>query len=392
MTDAPWSAFKGKLSAGPVWSFSTSPSYPTVGTAEWRFNDIAPADSFPLDADHGASVMFPWGMSKGVNWDISTTGDGVMPHLDGQPTGYLWLDNVYGASQGLRTFYLAPGNGGGGASDVFEFTIVWDVYLEGHQSELQALWQGNASNSNEAELFMDQSTNGFWVGGGTGYIGNNLWSGGEWVRVVHRVDYSESSALFVNGTKVLSDEELTAPDWLYGAGSGQPVWMLSDNGPITDVTLVRCANIAIVDALMSDADIAALGSPNSDGVFVDSPWTNLGNGLSGSLGIPVFLGVGSLKAGQPLSLNLQGALPGSFTYLVGGLSTIHAPFKGGVLVPSPDIILPALPVSPSGDLSLGGIWPAGIPSGFTITFQHWLPDPAALKGFAASNALSGTVP
>ena len=47
--------------------------------------------------------------------------------------------------------------------------------------------------------------------------------------------------------------------------------MLSDNGPDGDVSLVRCAAFAIVDGLMGDEAIAALGGPDSAGIFVADP-------------------------------------------------------------------------------------------------------------------------
>jgi hypothetical protein len=37
-------------------------------------------------------------------------------------------------------------------------------------------------------------------------------------------------------------------------------------------------------------------------------------------------------------------------------------------------------------------WPPGIPSGFTVFIQWWQSDAGAIKGFAASNGVSGTTP
>jgi hypothetical protein len=70
---------------------------------------------------------------------------------------------------------------------------------------------------------------------------------------------------------------------------------------------------------------------------------------------------------------------------------VNAPFKGGVLVPSPELLLTGLPLS-GGALSLQGLWPVGIPSGFTLWLQFWTADGGAPKGFSASHALSATAP
>ena len=95
-----------------------------------------------------------------------------------------------------------------------------------------------------------------------------------------RVDYPESSALFIDGVKVLDDDQLSAPDWLWGATSGLKIWLLSDNGPDYDVGLVRCANVALVDGLMTDTEITELAGPNAEGIFVDQQCIGDTNGDS----------------------------------------------------------------------------------------------------------------
>ena len=48
-----------------------------------------------------------------------------------------------------------------------------------------------------------------------------------------------------------------------------------------------------------------------------------------------------------------------------GFSSIFLPFKGGTLVPAPDLIIP-LPTLASGDISVPFTWPGGIPAGFKL--------------------------
>ncbi|MEE2888909.1 MAG: fibronectin type III domain-containing protein [Planctomycetota bacterium] len=256
---------------GPTWSFTTDQEYPTEFTSEWRFGDASPADEVDLEPSLGPSTLTPRGMIEGVEWGTGTS-DGIeVPHIDGEPVDYIWLDNVYGAGRGLENFVNAPGNGGGGCCDVYHFTLIFDVFLDTSQTGLQALWQGNANNTNDAEFFMRCGDGALWSSG-DGYFAPGSWNLGEWVRIVDRVDYqNNTSAVFVNGVKVMGDDQLGAPDWLYGLGSGNPVWMISDNGPDTDVSLVRCGAIAIVDGLMGDDAIAALGGPDAAGIFVDDP-------------------------------------------------------------------------------------------------------------------------
>jgi hypothetical protein len=126
-------------------------------------------------------------------------------------------------------------------------------------------------------------------------------------------------------------------------------------------------------------------------VLGKSPWTHVGTGLAGTAGVPTIDGSGPLLAGEPIVLSLDDARPNAASWLVIGFSALQAPFKGGVLVPDPDLVLP-LPTGPLGALDLAATWPAGVPSGFSIWFQWWVQDPVAPQGFAATGGLKGTTP
>lgn len=126
-------------------------------------------------------------------------------------------------------------------------------------------------------------------------------------------------------------------------------------------------------------------------VLGDSPWAKLGPGIPGTLGVPVIDGSGPLLGGEPCSITLQQALPNTTAWFVLGASALLSPFKGGVLVPNPDIFLP-LPTSATGELELTTTWPVGVPSGSAFFTQWWVQDPAGPLGFAASRGLQGTAP
>ena len=137
-------------------------------------------------------------------------------------------------------------------------------------------------------------------------------------------------------------------------------------------------------------DIWNVGADNPR-IFSD-PFTDLRNGLAGTNGTPVLAGSGSLAPSTPMGLLLTNALPNSSSTLVIGLVGILLPFKGGVLVPNPDVVIFGLPTGPAGALALNGTWPAGLPSNVSFYFQHWVADPGGPAGFAASNGLQGTTP
>jgi len=124
-----------------------------------------------------------------------------------------------------------------------------------------------------------------------------------------------------------------------------------------------------------------------------SAWTNLGSSLPGLFGVaPILAGSGTFIPGDPFTISLTQARPGAVATLVLGLSTVDVAFKGGVLVPAPDAVLPGIVTDGLGQLVFGGITPPGLPSGFELFMQVWVVDPAAAVGLSASNGLRSVVP
>lgn len=121
------------------------------------------------------------------------------------------------------------------------------------------------------------------------------------------------------------------------------------------------------------------------------PWSDAGFALAGTSGEPRLRGNGSLVAGDPWKLELDNARPQASVLLVLGLTSVHLPFLGGTLVPSPDIVC-GLATDAGGGLVLGGVAPAGILPGVSLYFQCWIDDPAGPQGAAASNAVAVTTP
>lgn len=120
-------------------------------------------------------------------------------------------------------------------------------------------------------------------------------------------------------------------------------------------------------------------------------WTDLGNGLAGTTGVPELSGHGSLTSGTTYSMKLDGALPDSTGVLIVGNAMLGAPLLGGTLVPTPQAILP-IATNGGGRYSLIGRWPFSPLTGLQLHAQTWLLDPGAAFGAAASNGIVGRVP
>ena len=121
-------------------------------------------------------------------------------------------------------------------------------------------------------------------------------------------------------------------------------------------------------------------------------WRDHGLGLAGSLDAPRLVGTGALTAGTPMRFSLSGTQPGQLASFIVGVSVLGAPFKGGTMFPTLDLLTAPTPTDALGELELGAIWPAGVPSHAQFFAQAWVLDGAGPAGFAASNGASGTTP
>jgi hypothetical protein len=186
-------------------------------------------------------------------------------------------------------------------------------------------------------------------------------------------------------------------------GAGQVSWTLSGDasfcdppGPSDRVVSV-CAESMPGGSYSLTASVTDASGCTSEPVehpvtVLDCGWADLGHALAGTTGVPSLVGQGPLTGGSPLSLTLGNAVPSSDATLVVGTTPLEAPFKGGVLVPAPLLLLLGLPTGSQGDLALNGTWPYGLPSGFSTWYQMWIADAAGPAGFSASNGLRATTP
>ncbi|MHC5212801.1 MAG: FG-GAP repeat domain-containing protein, partial [Planctomycetota bacterium] len=157
----------------------------------------------------------------------------------------------------------------------------------------------------------------------------------------------------------------------------------------------KTSNVTVADFDGDGVDDVAASVTDSNHVAMlysnEGPWTPLTKGLAGTNGIPRQLGTGTLESFAPYEFTLRDARESSFVLYFVGVAQLNVPFKGGTMVPDP--LLPALlfETDPAGTLALSGAWPPGA-SGGTIVLQFWVIDPAGPLNYAASNALSASIP
>ncbi len=153
------------------------------------------------------------------------------------------------------------------------------------------------------------------------------------------------------------------------------------------------ALVAKLGTFTFDAASSASISTGAVTVFAmaENPWLFMDAALPGSNGTPCLLGTGSLSPATEIGVVLDSVLGGAASALVAGVSALGLPFKGGVLVPSADLVIWL--VNPAaGKLTLSDRWPPGVPSGTELYLQTWIVDAAGPAGWAATNGLRARAP
>ena len=118
-----------------------------------------------------------------------------------------------------------------------------------------------------------------------------------------------------------------------------------------------------------------------------TPFWNRGFSLPGTNGItPELRACGTLRAGDPMRLQLSNARPSSPMLMVIGALQAGVPFFGGILLPTTDVVL-SLGTDAQGNLIASFPTAGGL--AHQVTHVHcWIYDPGAPQGMSASNALT----
>jgi len=384
-TDAAGNVYAAGRSFGDNWDFLIV-KYDAAGNLQWQRTRSfgGPDEPVALDVDGNGRVLV-----TGENWNqrivtvaYDTNGGELWSATLDDPT--LIYSAGHAAFDGAGNALVAGMKGG---------TVVLAKYDPAGQLLFERLYGGGTAN----RLGIDSKDNVIITGESATYdrhtikidpAGNELWtalgpSAGEGVGIDLAVLPNDD--IVVAGTISFAIWTLTGYD---AAGTEQWNLDIDPGGAIT--------NYPRKLAMGSDLELAMTGSsPIATARFSAevTPWTDLGQGLAGTNGIvPKLQGAGALLGGDAVTLSLSDALPASTASFVLGLSAVYAPFKQGILVPAPDVILPGLPVDGAGNAQIGATWPAGLPSGFTVYSQCWVADAGAPAGFAASNGLQATSP
>ncbi|HZM00766.1 MAG TPA: hypothetical protein VFD43_10985 [Planctomycetota bacterium] len=282
-----------------------------------------------------------------------------------------------------------------------------------------AKWDGTRSTSisgglagtvMQLQVFDDGKAPALYAGGSLGLgvqTGIARWDGLGWTAMGQGlVGYARALAVFDDG----SGPALFAGGYFEAAG-GAPSsgvarfdgasWAALDASAFDDVYGGAVNVLAVVDAgeapaLLAGGEFAAGPSGDSHlalwGVAPPSPWSDLGGGLAGSLGIPALHGSGALTPGSAGTLALEQGAPGTLASVFVSVTSTPQPFHCGTLVPLPFVLMLLLATDGAGCANVGwSAWPAGL-AGAELFWQAVLVDPLASCGLSISNALRADVP
>ncbi|RKY19547.1 MAG: hypothetical protein DRQ55_10410 [Planctomycetota bacterium] len=143
-----------------------------------------------------------------------------------------------------------------------------------------------------------------------------------------------------------------------------------------------------------DINTGASQDSNGDGIPDEcqgSPWTNQGYALAGVSGDPLLLGFGDLTPGSSYSLELSNAAPLVGSALFWNLESAPVSFRGGTVVPGVDHVVYPITTNAAGEITLSVLLPA-VPMGTEMWYQWLIPDTAAVRKVAMSNAIMGVTP
>ncbi len=339
----------------------------------WEVEQVLP-NPFPAQA-----LLF--------GWDVSLSGDALAASAFSSVPG---LDGV--------VFVFRRGPGGWSLED----SVTGDADEFGMPIALSGdVLAVSAPSSDE----IDPGTQAAIADNGAVHVFRND-GAGHWVEEARLVPQDLGEQSWFGSTLALDGDVLAAAS-VHGGGNGAPaalaVFHRRDGAWHEDVhplpeDFVASDNYGSSLAVSGEIVVAGSSSHSTGGftaagrawAFDVHPVLDVGDGLAGFGGVAPGLDLADgLCPGGPFAVTLADARSSSPAWLVVGTSVLGAPFKGGTLVPSPDVVAGPFVTSAAGGLDLAFTWPAGY-GGLPTAWQAAVQDADAPKGFALSNGLTIT--
>ena len=169
----------------------------------------------------------------------------------------------------------------------------------------------------------------------------------------------------------------------------------------TDLDITSATTLAVTTPAgpLGPVDVTAFGTGSDTivggytyadpGQFVD-----IGPGVGGSLGQPLFTGSGSLAPASPtgFDLHVSNTFPSTVMTMYVSVGQGAFPFKGGTFYPVPILMQFTLVADQFGEMNLHSTVPGTTPSGAAFVMQAWMSDITAPFLVSGTNGLKAIVP
>jgi len=171
------------------------------------------------------------------------------------------------------------------------------------------------------------------------------------------------------------------------------------SGTALEVTSATTLGVTTPSGAPGAADVTAIGNGSDTIVggftFADpGQFVDIGPGVGGLIGAPLFTGTGSLVPASPtgFDLHLSNCFPSTALTLYVSVNQGGVPFKGGTFYPIPVLLQFVLSTDQFGEMNLHSTIPGSTPSGASFVMQCWMQDITAPFGVSGSNGLKAIVP
>ena len=249
---------------------------------EWGFT------SGNLAPDLGPGIMNYAGATGSLT-SFGTTNGTTVPHIGGVPATYMSVPQMPDASYGLSVEFTGSGANGGSAAYINQYTIAYDLYVP-NPAGYVALFNTDPNNGNGNDADWYVSNNGAIGIGALGYTANSIFSFNAWHRLVLSVDLAAGDArYFLDGVKIFDRDGGSLLDGRFAIYSnvtaGPDLRLFNENYPDTAnyTHAAFLSAFAFADRSFSDAEVAALGGPNANGILIPEPATAVLAGASAFL-------------------------------------------------------------------------------------------------------------
>ncbi|GAB4071060.1 cadherin-like domain-containing protein [Ancylobacter sonchi] len=169
------------------------------------------------------------------------------------------LLSVPNAAQNQRLLVIP-----GGTGTAVSYTLVYDVYVP---SATAGSWvpffQGDAGNGNDADLFGRIEGDSFGIGIGGNYQGEAALDA--WNRIAFTVETGETEVTikkYINGELIGSQSSGSLDRYAIDKAAGFLIFSDEDG----ETSPIHLSNFAYAETVLTDAQIAALGTANGEGI------------------------------------------------------------------------------------------------------------------------------